>query len=1054
MMPPMAQALREGLYEHLITEEIERALAELGSPLTGETRDLDPADGYAALARHLGGELRRAFRALPEEERIEAARELVNLVLQQVADLRGLRRSESQETLRQRVAAPARQLLSVHRGTVVPLRPSTPLSTSTLLTRNPAEPALGHALGREIESADQIDALIAFVTVGGVRAIAGSLDRFARRGAGGLRLLTTVYAGTTEIAALEQLARLPRTQIKISFNVQRSRLHAKAWLFHRGSGLSTAYIGSANLSATALGAGQEWMLKASAADLPDVIDKFQGTFETLWQDVEFEPYRPEDEAQRERLAQALRAQSSGGAEVPLTLFRLRAEPFQEEILDRLAAERSLHGRRRNLVVAATGTGKTVIAALDYARVAAARGARPRLLYLAHRLEILQQARDTFRHALQEPAFGEVVGERTALRQEDFVFSTILGARRLLSTLPPEHFQHVIVDECHRAPAASYQALLEGIRPELLVGLTATPERMDGDSLLPFFDGHIAAELRLWHALDRQLLVPFEYYGIADDVDLRRVRWTRQGYDERDLEAVYTGNDARAAKICQQLARRVADLRSVRALGFCVSVKHAEFMAARFVAAGVPALAVHGDTPQEVRSDAPRRLRLREINVIFTCDLYNEGVDLPFVDTLLLLRPTMSTTLFLQQLGRGLRQHRDDRDKTSCLVLDFIGQHREEFRFDAVLSAFTGVPRRRLRQAVEEDFPFLPSGCTLQLDAVARDTILDSLRNSIAGARQMVRDLGELARALSRPPTLREFLTETGRELEEVYSGRRSWSDLRELAALPTAADAEGRAWARRLHLLLHVDEPERLRTYQRVSQSARARSAAVSPGASVARAGAPALSAQEERRLNMLYAQVGHQGVMPACEETVAYLSAHPAAAAELEELCEVLSDRVALAQGLYPVPDWPLALHRHYEQREILAAVAYLKPGRKVSHIQAGVLMLKDPPRELLLVTLDKSARSFSPTTRYRDYAISRELFHWESQGRTSVHGTGRRYIEPGEQTFYLFVRTDPEAAYAFLGPVEYLSHSGDRPIAITWRLRYPMPAALFEQYATLASG
>src|SRR5690606_2249851 len=216
--------------------------------------------------------------------------------------------------------------------------------------------------------------------------------------------------------------------------------------------------------------------------------------------------------------------------------------------------------------------------------------------------------------------------------------------------------------------------------------------------------------------------------LADRTDLRQIRWSRTGYDLGALADLYTGHTARADLVLAQLGRRVADLGRVRALGFCVSVEHAEFMAQHFAAKGVPAMAVHGGSPVEERADAPRRLRAREVNVVFTCDLYNEGVDLPFVDTLLLLRPTTSAPLFLQQLGRGLRLDPGS-DKSSCLVLDFIGQHREEFRFDGVLSALTGVPRARLREAVEAGFPFLPSECGVDLDPVARDTILSSLRDA-------------------------------------------------------------------------------------------------------------------------------------------------------------------------------------------------------------------------------------------------------------------------------------------------------------------------------------
>jgi hypothetical protein len=673
----------------------------------------------------------------------------------------------------------------------------------------------------------------------------------------------------------------------------------------------------------------------------------------------------------------------------------------------------------------------------------ASGVAPRLLFLAHRYELLDQARKTFRHAMQDPAFGELlVGDRKP-EKWDHVFASIQSAASsgLLDRLGADYFRHVIVDECHHVPASSYQAVVPHLKPALLVGLTATPERSDGKSLLPDFDGHIAAELRLWHALDDQLLVPFEYYGISDGVDLRKVRWSRTGYDAGALGDLYTGDTARADLIRHQLAKRVADPLRTRALGFCVSIEHAKFMAARFTAAGIPSLAVFGDSPD--REAAPGLLRERKVNVLFTADLYNEGVDLPFVDTLLLLGPTQSSTLFLQQLGRGLRHHTG---KCSCLVLDFIGQHRDEFRFDATLAAITGIPRARLRKSIEEGFPFLPSGCALQLDAVAREQILASLRATLAGAKRLTSELRELATADLPRPTLAQFLDETGRELDDVYNAG-GWTTLQraagliELGAGEDAAEVD--ALSKRLGFLQHIDEPERLRSYRDVLAQAIA-------------GDSPVWTDQDRRRLLMLESQLSNGGVLRAAEQTAAYFAGFPSIVREVDELREVLEDRVGLASQVQPVQGWSLTLHCHYSRREIVAGIGYVAGGDKLIKLQTGILKLEDQKRELLFVTLDKSGKSFSPTTRYRDYASSPELFHWETQAAASVsRPSGRRYLEPTNRwTFYLFVRPDPESTFAFLGPIAYDSHTGDRPIAITWRLATPMPAMLYEQYATLRPG
>lgn len=1019
----MPRTLVEGLYEHLLTRGLDAELSRIAG-LRIQLDALDEADLPTVLSRHLAAEVTRALRdAKSEAKQLEIAHGLL-------ARLAELAPEVPQEEVW--VAPPARMLRSIYR-TAPPVRPVAPLAETTLLTRSRSEPALVHELASELGSADEVEILAAFVTMGGVRALRDALEDAVRRRVR-IRVLTTVFTGTTEVDAVDALARLPGVEVRVSFDVRRTRLHAKAWLFRRASGLHTAYVGSANFTATALGTGHEWMVKVCSADLPQVIEKFEGTFEGLWNDPEFEPYDPDSLVCRRRLAGALRTE-----QVPVdakhTFFSLRPFPFQEEILDQLAAERAVHGRTRNLVVAATGTGKTVIAAFDYLRLCEAEGLRPRMLFLAHRRELLDQALATYRQVLRDGAFGESWYDDAAPVRWDHVFATVqTAARTIVTRVHADHFAIVVVDECHHAPADSYRRVLDHLRPQILLGLTATPERTDERSLLPDFDGRVAAELRLWHALERQLLVPFEYFGIADTVDLSQVRWTRRGYVREELSALYTGHEARVDLILEQLRRRVADVRTVRALAFCVSVEHAEFMARALSARGVPAIAVHGGTPDDERVLAPKRLREREVNVVCTCDLYNEGVDLPFVDTLLLLRPTESATLFMQQLGRGLRL---DAGKSSCLVLDFIGQHRSEFRFDGLYAALTGIPRGNLVKELRAGFPFLPSGCALQLDAVAAERVLAGLKRAVANRATLARELRDLA-AFDGEVTLARFLEHTGRDVEDVYGANEGWTGLCARAGLSTAADAEALEASRRLARLTHVDEASRLRLWTEPVDAARA-------------------DPLDRCRFTMIDFQLHERGIVRDPAETAAWLHGNEAIRGELAQLAAVLRERIVGTKEERPVPDWPIALHRHYGRREIMAAIGYARPGKKGATPQGGILKLSPQRREILLVTLDKSASSFSPTTRYKDYAISRTLFHWETQSAASVsRDSGRRYLESPDNgwTFFLFVRTDRDAPYAFLGPVQFRSARGDRPIGITWELEHPMPAALFDRFATLAQG
>lgn len=315
---------------------------------------------------------------------------------------------------------------------------------------------------------------------------------------------------------------------------------------------------------------------------------------------------------------------------------------------------------------------------------------------------------------------------------------------------------------------------------------------------------------------------------------------------------------------------------------------------------------------------------------------------------------------------------------------------------------------------------------------------------MAGVRRLTTDLQELA-AQGPAPTLAQFLDQTGREVEEVYKAG-GWTTLKRRAGVITLPAEEANDiedLSDRLGGLCHTDEPVRLRVYRDAVL-------ATAAGTSVP------LNAMDRRRIQMLDNQLEHRGEMRVAEATLEYIASRAPIVRELEELREVLDERVSVATAVMPVADWPLALHHHYSRREIAAAVGYVEPGEKRKVPQAGILKLEDTRRELLFVTLDKSGRSFSPTTRYDDYALSPDAFRWETQGAASVtRPSGRRYLDSATNgwTFYLFVRTDPQATYAFLGPVRYDGHTGNRPIAITWKLPYAMPAALFALFATLRS-
>lgn len=1040
--------LPPGLYEQLITTSLRERLALVDATRTAiETRAIDPAEAHHTLARHVEGVVARALRAVPESRDVSSQSALANRIVEMlIADTDSLAGTA--------VAVPAEELRAVRAITGDPaldrplVAPLVPLSSADLLVNARGEPALAHALGHEIPSADGIDLLCAFVRWHGIRILADVLTSHCRAGKP-LRVITTVYTGSTERKALDWLVR-QGAQVKISYDTQSTRLHAKAWLFRRLSQYSTAYIGSSNLSKSALLDGVEWNVRLSQVGSPDVLDKFDATFESYWSSLEYESYDPTRDASR--FDRAVAPAHADSLDAPLTFFDISALPHQSEILEKLDAERKRHNRWKNLVVAATGTGKTIVAALDYKRLRAQLGGDPRLLFVAHRQEILKQSLGAFRHVLRDGSFGELYVDGAMPSEWRHVFGSVQSLAQMdASTLPSDAFDVVIVDEFHRAAAPTYRALLGRLAPTLLLGLTATPERTDSEDILHYFDGHIAAEVRLWDALERNLVCPFQYFGLHDGSDLTNVRWSRGAYDVGELEKLYTGDDARVGLVLKQLSDKHRDPGAMRALGFCASVAHAKFMAQRFSAAGLPSLAVSAETDSGDRASALRDLRAGRVRALFAVDLFNEGVDLPEVDTLLFLRPTESALVFLQQLGRGLRRFEG---KDCVTVLDFIGQSHRKFRFDLRYRAVTGATRTQVQRQVEQGFPFLPAGCAMQLDRVSSEIVLKSIKGAVPSQRPaMVRELRTLLGSelfAGRAPSLPEFLSETGLEIGDIYKAG-CWSGLMRAAgaAVPEPGPNE-KVLGDAIKRLLHVDDPLRIAAYLQ----------ALSP--------APAESFDEQTRrlLTGLAVTLKSSAVAPtSLQEFLAILHAQPAITAELRELLALLED--LSAHVTHPLDEelgWshrvPLSVHARHTMNEVLTAFGRLDFDRP-AWTQTGVVRDEVTNSDLFFVTLEKSERDYSPSTLYKDYAVSPALFHWESQSSTTQAApTGQRYIRHRETGGHilLFVRQRRSEdgrtmPYTFLGPVDYVSHKGERPISFMWKLRRPMPAGFFRD-AKVATG
>jgi len=1034
--------LRPGPRDHLITRELARRLELLAAELREEVA-LDPAEGPERLARHAMGEIARQL-ADDESSASQAAR--MNALLRQfVADAEDWEGAE--------VVLPPRVLAGIKRrsplGDPIPLPalPATPFSQSDLLVNAEGQPNIGSELKAELATADSVDLICAFVIWTGVRHLRESLAELVRRG-GRFRVITTTYMGATEKRAVDELFALG-AEIRVALDARTTKLHAKAWLLERESGLTTAFVGSSNLSHTALFDGLEWNVRLSSMDAAHVIDRVRMMFDAHWGSEHFDRYAPAVNGDALALALQEHDRRSLGEATTISFAGLDVRPYphQQRMLDALMVERERHDRHRNLVVAATGTGKTVVAALDYRQLCDRYGDLS-LLFVAHREEILRQSVVAYRAVLRRGDFGEIHGGgRAAAGRHVFAMIQSLGEDRL-AALAKDAFDVVVVDEFHHAAATSYDRLLNHLQPGELLGLTATPERLDGRDVTEWFDHRIAVELRLWEAIDQGFLVPFQYFGVADGTDLRQLTWRRGGYAAEELSNLLTGDDIRVAKLLDAVQRIVLDPGQMRALGFCVSKEHARYMARKFTQAGLRSIALTGDDSAEVRDHGLRDLKAGKLRCVFSVEVLGEGVDVPDVDVVLLLRPTASATLFTQQLGRGLRRARG---KRSLTVLDLIGQQHREFRFEDRLRAILDARRGSIEKQVEDEFPFLPAGCTVDLDRQSREIILENLRAAVRRSRwaTLVSDLRSEPDGIG----LSQFIERHDIRLEDVYRQSRSWTLLRREAgrSAPQAVDVElERRTLRRLSQTTHIDDPERVAFYRTI----------LADDSPLQR-----LSSFDERHrrlLTMLAWDLGSgDSGWVSVEEFFAALWPERAVRDELLELLTLLDERSAIRSRPSAMPpEIPLTLHARYTRAEIAAALG-MRDGVKPMVPQAGLVWVPQAESDVFFVDLQKAERDYSPTTMYRDYAINRELFHWESQTRqhTSLP-TVRRWIEHEAHgtNVLLFVRekktfelgTQP---FTFLGPVSYVEHRSERPVAFTWQLPTPMPEELFEVARSVAA-
>jgi superfamily II DNA or RNA helicase len=1065
-----------GIYEQLITQLVEQNL-DRDAFYVGE-RTLEAGEAATLLSRFLTRIIEIAMDSVPNgESRIHEQIKLANTIVQWLSqhiraeELISENLLNSQGKILTALFDKSNPIAADLPKYVESIMPITGLSQSELFCGSNVGVSLETEIKREIQSSDKIYWLVSFIKWAGIRIFKNELEAFTRSGKQ-LKIITTSYMGATDAKAVEFLASLPNTEVKLSYNTNRERLHAKSYLFKRNTGFHTGYIGSSNLSQSALTSGLEWNLKITSQEIPHIIEKSLSTFETYWESPDFEHFDGKAES-KEKLQNALQeAKGSFNNAAPSFYFDIKPHSHQQTILEKLQVERNLHNRYRNLVVAATGTGKTIISAFDFARFYD-KNPEAKFLFIAHREEILKQAQGAYRGVLKNSNFGELWVSNNKPSKYNHLFASIQSLNSQMSNpidtlaLSEDYFDYIVIDEVHHIAAKSYREILKHFSPKILLGLTATPERHDGTDILSDFCHVIAAEIRLPEAINQRHLSPFQYFAIDDDTDLTKIKWSKGRYDIAELTNLYTYNDQRVLRILQSLDEIVTDISEMRALAFCVSKEHANFMAKKFTLKNIACGVLTSDNSKD-REVMQQRLKSKQINVLFVVDIFNEGVDIPELDTLLFLRPTESLTIFLQQLGRGLRL---TDNKECCTILDFVGNSRPGYDFSHKFRALVGKTNQAIAKEIKQGFPHLPLGCRIELQEKTQTMILKNISQATLNKTRLINLIINFPHVTHLPLTLKNFLhINPNITLEDIYKVKvgkfGGWKALLSISknkAIDESKQALYAAYYRAINNRLMIcTSTSYLRFIKALCDNNFALPLSDFTG--------------EATNSEHLFTLMCHYDFWDKAGKQAGFNSLEESSAAlrdknlqnELSEVIEILIEQLEVSEFSMPkvgnanVDFSPLKMHVRYPKEHILVAFGDSVFSRKSSS-REGVLNIADANTELLFVTLNKNEKQFSATTMYHDYAMSPTLFHWQTQNSAKPEsGRGLGYIKQKEnnKTFILFVREQAKdengktMGFVNFGPVDFVKYEGSQPMNITWKLKHPMPAYLWHDTAKLAVG
>lgn len=966
--------------------------------------------------------------------------------------------------------------------------PTTPLTTPVAPMGTPhnraliagGEDALIRHLLPHIDKARAVDLAVSFVLESGARLLQPHLQEMLNR-SGRLRLVTSDYLDVTDPTTLRRLMDMEGDADLRVFEAAKVGFHPKSWVFHLEDQSGVAIVGSSNLSETALRTGVEWNYRVCSPESGEGWQDVLDGFETLIQRPEVRPLDHDwiDQYERRR------------AKTPpptARLIDLAPEPeappptphaVQVEALEALEETR-FKGFTAGLVVLATGLGKTWLSAFDTNRPQF-----KRVLFVAHREEILSQAMETYRRCRPKARFGRYTGAQKDL-DADVLFASIqtLGRAAHLRQFSPDAFDYIVVDEFHHAAARTYRGLIEYFTPKFLLGLTATPDRMDGSDLLGLCQENLVYRCDFLEGIEQRLLSGFRYMGVPDDVNYAQIPWRGSGFDETALtQALAT--QARAQNALEQHRLHGGQ----RTLGFCCSQRHADFMADFFEKNGLRAVSVHAGASSAPRASSLERLESGELDAVFSVDMFNEGVDVPNIDTVLMLRPTESTVIWMQQFGRGLRR---SEGKERLNVIDYIGNHRVFLtKARALLHCSDGDRALALRlEEVRRGEIKWPEGCEVTYDLKALDLLASLLKSSARGDALEAYYLDFRERTGGRPKALDIFHA----GFNPRTTGHGGWLGF--VGHQGDLSAAEQQVVERHRGLLDALATTQLTRSYKMLLVRAMQRAGAFpgSIGIDDLAEGIAQLAQRNPTLRRDISANLANKLELRRMIEKGpidAWVEGRGSSGRRYftyeDGVFATIFDAVGVQRQRFndlveEIVDWRLADYLRNDGVEAEVSVAD-PPGDPFAGpaptVGPGATLWREYMREeipplfglkfstgswnqgfvvqgkdvFLLVTLKKD--DLQADHRYEDRFLDAARFHWQSQNRTTKESTHGRIISgvaPGFK-LHLFVRMEKKrglkaSPFVFCGDVQFESWENEKPITVTWRLQEPVPSRLHRTF------